>query len=105
MTEPSLWNELVRRERLVIVRNPYTRFLSSFLDWKARNHQPESVSFQEIALRYEHNDMKGFFWFPSHFRPAPQVCQIHLYALTGFLLVEQMDVWFNAFMQRFGPLC
>merc|ERR1712136_64367 len=101
MTEPSLFNEFVHRERLVIVRNPYTRFLSSFLDWMFRNHQP-NVSFEEFVMRYEHNDMKGYVYLPSHVRPAAQVCQIHLYAMTGFLRVEQMDLWFNAFIKRFG---
>ena len=51
-------------DKIVIARNPYVRFLSSYQDWmrrrvKARDHDGKKTSFQEFARMYQNKTSKG----------------------------------------------
>lgn len=104
---PLLAAELKTQDRVWIVRNPYVRFLSSYLDWQSRNSERNSsmVTFEAFVSMYTAEHMGGFegwTYLPSHVRPVSDVCRSAVLGPDVFLRIEQMDLWYDTFMNHYG---
>jgi len=104
---PLLAAELKNRDRVWIVRNPFVRFLSSYLDWQARNSARNSsaVTFDRFVSMYEteqRGSFRGWVYIPSHVHPVSDVCRIDVFGPDVFLRIEQMDLWYDTFMNHYG---
>ena len=100
---PLLAAELKTRDRVWIVRNPYVRFLSSYLDWQARNSAINSsmVTFEAFVSMHtaaHTGSFQGWTYLPSHVRPVSDICRSHVFGPDVFLRIEQMDLWYDTFM-------
>ena len=115
---PLLAAELKARDRVWIVRNPFVRFLSSYLDWQSRNRARNSsqsrnhrarnssrVTFEEFVSMYERERKGGFsgwVYLRSHVHPVSDVCRWDVLGPDIFLRIEQMDLWYDTFMNHYG---
>jgi hypothetical protein len=101
---PLLAAELKARDSVWIVRNPYVRFLSSYLDWQARNSKRNAtaVSFDAFFNMYKAQQFKGWIYLPSHVKPVSDVCRLGVFKPDVFLRIEQMDLWYDTFMNHYG---
>lgn len=87
-------------DRIVIGRNPYVRFLSSYLDWLGRAKQTEeSVSFEMFTRRYANHTLRGGLM--NHIEPVSSYCRL---AEKSYLTlrVEEQALWFNEFLHKYG---
>ena len=105
---PFLAAEFKTRDRVWIVRNPYVRLISSYLDWQGRNKAKNSsvVSFEVFVSMYENEGngaLKDWVYLPSHVHPVSDVCRVvPTLGPDVFLRIEQMDLWYDTFMNHYG---
>lgn len=97
----SLFDDVSRWDRVWIARNPYVRFLSSYLDWDSRNAallkaRNTSVGFERFTSMYERSlteggvPFSGWVYLPSHVRPVTQVCKADQFGVDVVLRLEQV---------------
>jgi hypothetical protein len=97
----SLSDDVSRWDRVWIARNPYVRFLSSYLDWGSRNAahlkaRNTSVGFERFTSMYERSltesgvPFSGWVYLPSHVRPVTQVCKADQFGVDVVLRLEQV---------------
>ena len=83
------------------------RFLSSYLDWQARNSARNSsmvtlAAFVSMYTAEHKGDFKGWTYLPSHVHPVSAVCRSDVFGPDIFLRIEQMDLWYDTFMSHYG---
>lgn len=91
--------------KVIIVRNPYDRFLSSYQDWLSRQQEMEtSVSFGDFVSAVERRDLKGALW--NHIDPVSNACGLPgtLNPVPGayrILRLEEFSLWIEDYIEKF----
>ena len=98
-------------EMVVVVRNPYVRFLSSYRDWLNRLHKNEtSVPFsvfvdEYLKLKEGHKNnstaefFKGTLW--DHIESISNFCELGTQNAT-VVRVEEEALWINQFLVKYN---
>lgn len=104
LTDKEITNLFTNFDRIVVARNPYVRFLSSYQDWLFRVGKAESdVPFSNFTELYESRNFKGFHGFTyDHIDPVTTYCKFE--QLGGYitLRVEEQALWFNEFVDHYN---
>lgn len=103
VSDDTLMSMVQTHDRIVIARNPYVRFLSSYQDWQGRKNT-HHVPFRQYAEwiesgAYKHLD--EFHGYPmDHSLPVTQTCN---YDALGYIVlrVEEQAMWFHAMLKRY----
>ena len=105
----DLFDELKKRDRIWIARNPFVRFVSSYLDWLHRNSIATSdvnfesfVSLVEAYVRGNYKVFKGRKFLPSHVLTITSVCKSQVFGTDVVLRLEEMELWYDPFMHHYG---
>ena len=94
-------------DHVVIVRNPYIRFLSSYKDWLHRNKFNESAyPFRRFTNLYEKAKTNGVTLQEFKTSPIDHVETISSYCKVNdanfiILRLEQQSLWFDQFLRRY----
>jgi len=91
---------LAERPRAVVTRNPYVRFLSSYLDWRYRFHYKD-ISFGEFTQFVKDGDFQGNKVKWDHIWPISRECGIDRLGYDYVLRLEEMNIWYDAFLDHF----
>jgi hypothetical protein len=100
----SVWTSEYHRglDRIVIARNPYIRFLSSYLDWAARNHNKNKVTFDEFAIMYEARNLsKQWRTLYDHIDPISENCGMDRLNYSQVYHIEEMPLWYQDLIDRY----
>lgn len=103
----SLVNLYEKYDRVIIARNPYIRFVSSYQDWQFR-HDPFSrnVSFKAFLTMYKSRSfaqlLPGTIIFWDHIDPITKVCNFEKVGYSSVLRIEEETLWFNWFVDYYG---
>ena len=101
----DLWEDL---DHILVARNPYIRFLSSYQDWLARNRKikkkkmKSEVSFSHFTELYEKRNFRGFSTLLGHIDPVSEFCGFEELGDYIVLRVEEEALWFNQFLERYN---
>jgi len=95
-------------EMVLVTRNPYVRFLSSFQDWlhrigKKETEVPFSL-FTEKFLKFQRDgEDRAFFGNTpiNHIQSISNFCQVGTYNYT-ILRVEEQALWHNEFLEKYN---
>jgi hypothetical protein len=95
-------------EMVLVARNPYVRFLSSYQDWLHRvgknERQVPFGLFAEKFLRYQ-RDGNGIDFFGNapidHIESISNYCQVGKYNYT-VLRVEEQALWYSEFLENYN---
>lgn len=91
--------------RAIVTRNPYIRFLSSYLDWRARfdpdRRRNNSVSFSQFTHFVQQHDFQGYAVLWSHIWPVSRACDTAQLGYDFVLRLEEMNLWYSAFLDHF----
>lgn len=110
-TDEEIFTIITNSDAITIARNPYVRFLSSYLDWLGKTLTKESeVPFDVFTdnfyeLHKGNSSKKCFFECGSggridHIASISKFCQIGKYNYT-VLRVEEQAFWFNEFLEKY----
>jgi hypothetical protein len=108
VSEPSspLVQIFNKHERVLIARNPYVRFVSSYLDWLFRNGvQPEDVPIASFLDMYKERKFEkaGYKHTPyNHIDPITRSCNLQTVGFTFIFRLEQQSLWFDWMLERYG---
>jgi hypothetical protein len=95
-----------KHERVLIARNPYIRFVSSYLDWLFRHRlSPKDVSMKRFFVMYKARNLTEAGYLKtaySHIDPISLACNMQNVGYTFILRVEQQNLWFEWMLQRYG---
>ena len=101
-TNEKISGLLRKMDRIIIARNPYTRFISSYLDWLGRvNKTQAEVPFPEFVEKYQARNFSVFRGYPmNHIDPVSNWCQ---FSQVGYMVlkVEEQALWFNELLRRY----
>ena len=105
----NLFDELKKRDRIWIARNPFVRFVSSYLDWLHRNSIAASdvnfetfISLVEAYVRGNNTAFVGRKFLPSHVLTITSVCKSQVFGTDIVLRLEEMELWYDTFMHHYG---
>lgn len=89
-------------DRFVVARNPYVRFISSYLDWKNRAPRKKEVSFREFIDLYKvrSSALEPVLW--DHIDPVSKACGYEDIGYTSFLRVEEQSLWIDALLDEYN---
>lgn len=91
-------------DRIVVARNPYVRFLSSYLDWLSRSSfTQETVPFANFTDILAQNKLLKL----SSKGPLNHIETVSKYCHVGekdyvVLRVEEQALWFDEFLRKYG---
>ncbi len=95
-------------EMVLVSRNPYIRFLSSYQDWLLRVQKDETKVpfslFAENFLKYQRTGERRAFFGKApidHIQTASNYCQVGIYNYT-VLRVEEQALWYNEFLEKYN---
>ena len=104
-------------DRFVITRNPYVRFVSSFLDWQKRGRNGGerakefvmNTTFEEFIDLYENrafDEEKNFYWSPfmyTHIDSVSRNCGFDkVGGYTAALRLEEQALWLDSLFEKYG---
>ncbi len=95
-------------EMVLVARNPYIRFLSSYQDWIRRVGKDETKVpfslFAEKFLKYQRDGERSDFFGNApidHIQTVSSFCQVGIYNYT-VLRVEEQALWYNEFLEKYN---
>ena len=91
-------------DRVVVARNPYVRFLSSYFDWLSRTRfTTETVTFANFTELFVTDRLKQLDKGApmNHIRPVAGYCRLSQKDYI-VLRVEEQALWFDTFLARYG---
>ena len=118
-----------QQDKIVIARNPYVRFLSSYMDWKESRagrdvktglSNAQHVSFRDFAMMYQQRNFTPYPVLWNHIDPISKNCGMKTTTTSSnsnegrngktatmidynlVLRVEEQTLWYNNFIQRYG---
>jgi hypothetical protein len=107
LSDDEVWESFISAPRVLFARNPYVRFLSSYLDWLRRNEDKhpnleETVPFAEFVKKYQKWDLFGTHWYADHIQPVSQVCKHSVMQYDIIYRLEEQALWFDTFLETHG---
>lgn len=91
-------------DHIVVTRNPYVRFLSSYFDWLFRSTKfnETTMPFANFTTLYVQDKLKAVSreTLPSHIQPIADICRVgQIESLV--MRVEEQALWMDEFLQRY----
>jgi len=101
-TNPELFS---KADRFLVVRNPYVRFVSSYMDWQSRAGDVRAnVSFSQfiemVQNRSVPENMGSTLW--DHIDPVAKTCDYTMVGYAAFLRVEEQSLWYDALLNEYN---
>ena len=87
--------------RVIVARNPYIRFISSYLDWQHRFDGERNVSFRQFTHFVQRRDFQGYQVLWDHIWPVSRECGTTRLGYDFVLRLEEMNLWYSAFLLHF----
>lgn len=98
-------------DRIIITRNPFVRFMSSYFDWQTRNKRNATAakaSFAEFTSMYEKRKRHRHQHYAAgegvllnHIDPVSRTCAHADLRYNLVLRVEEQSLWFDTIVARY----
>lgn len=85
---------------VVIARNPYVRFVSSWKDWLSRRAvDKRNITLEQFLDIYKSGKVGPL---PDHVYPVSRTCAVNKPMNYTVLRLEEQALWFDAFVEKYG---